>query len=78
MTPILRCGVASFIMCVASFSTLTSWATEIGVFPETAALDPALQRHSARDLGIAPGILRTGQHNAITDVAGVAVGHMTL
>ena len=27
----------------------------------------------ARDLGIKPGILKTGAHNAITDVAGVLV-----
>ena len=78
MTPIPRCGVASFIVCVASFSALTSWATEMRVVPETALLDEAVQRPSARDLGISPGILGTGQYNAITDVAGVAVGHVTL
>ena len=32
----------------------------------------------ARDLGIAPGILAPGELNAITDVAGVKVGHVTL
>lgn len=32
----------------------------------------------ARDLGIAPGRLATGKWNAITDVAGVRVGHTTL
>jgi D-aminopeptidase len=32
----------------------------------------------ARDLGVAPGIFRPGTHNAITDVAGVRVGHATL
>lgn len=32
----------------------------------------------ARELGIAPGVLRTGPNNAITDVAGVRVGHVTL
>ena len=32
----------------------------------------------ARELGIAPGILPTGKWNAITDVAGVKVGHVTL
>ena len=31
-----------------------------------------------RDLGIIPGILPTGPRNAITDVAGVRVGHFTL
>ncbi len=32
----------------------------------------------ARDIGIKPGILKTGKYNAITDVAGVKVGHVTL
>ncbi|MDG1997477.1 MAG: P1 family peptidase [Emcibacteraceae bacterium] len=32
----------------------------------------------ARDIGIKPGILKTGTHNAITDVAGVRVGHVTM
>lgn len=36
------------------------------------------RRARARELGIAPGILPTGPLNAITDVAGVLVGHFTL
>ncbi len=32
----------------------------------------------ARDLGLAPGVLEPGALNAITDVAGVGVGHVTL
>lgn len=35
-------------------------------------------RQRVRDLGIHPGILPTGQWNAITDVEGVMVGHQTL
>jgi D-aminopeptidase len=35
-------------------------------------------RKRARELGIAPGILPVGKWNAITDVAGVKVGHVTL
>jgi D-aminopeptidase len=35
-------------------------------------------RLRARDLGLAPGIFRPGAHNAITDVAGVRVGHVTV
>lgn len=35
-------------------------------------------RQRARELGIAPGILPTGALNAITDVAGVKIGHVTL
>jgi D-aminopeptidase len=35
-------------------------------------------RHRARELGITPGILPVGKWNAITDIAGVKVGHVTL
>ena len=35
-------------------------------------------RQRIRELGITPGILPTGKWNAITDVAGVNVGHVTL
>lgn len=38
----------------------------------------AAQRVRARDLGVAPGVFPTGRHNAITDVAGVKVGQVTL
>jgi D-aminopeptidase len=38
----------------------------------------AAERPRARDLGIAPGVLEPGPWNAITDVAGVRVGHVTL
>jgi D-aminopeptidase len=36
------------------------------------------ERRRARELGIAPGRFATGPQNAITDVADVAVGHVTL
>ncbi|WP_176749695.1 P1 family peptidase, partial [Mycolicibacterium grossiae] len=32
----------------------------------------------ARDLGVVVGVHPTGEHNAITDVPGVRVGHVTL
>jgi len=35
-------------------------------------------RPRARDLGLAPGVFEPGTLNAITDVAGVTVGHTTL
>jgi len=35
-------------------------------------------RPRARELGIAPGVFQPGGNNAITDVAGVRVGHRTL
>jgi D-aminopeptidase len=44
----------------------------------SAYLQPATARPRARDLGIAPGALTPGPLNAITDVDGVRVGHVTL
>ncbi|MBT8099371.1 MAG: P1 family peptidase [Gammaproteobacteria bacterium] len=38
----------------------------------------ASERPRARELGIIVGTLETGAHNAITDVAGVRVGHTTV
>jgi len=38
----------------------------------------AQDRGRARDFGIEPGIMAPGKWNAITDVAGVSVGHTTL
>jgi D-aminopeptidase len=43
--------------------------------PETA---PPTGRSRARDLGISLGRFKTGKWNAITDVAGVRVGHSTI
>jgi D-aminopeptidase len=42
----------------------------------TAADEPAGVR--ARQIGIEPGVLQPGKYNAITDVDGVRVGHVTL
>ena len=36
------------------------------------------ERPRARDLGMTIGIFDTGEHNAITDVTGVRVGHTTV
>lgn len=41
-------------------------------------MQPETQRKRLRDLGIAPGIFPPGALNAITDVGGVMVGHVTL
>jgi len=41
-------------------------------------LASAQERGRIRDFGIEPGILSPGEWNAITDVAGVSVGHVTL
>lgn len=40
--------------------------------------DAQEKRGRARDFGVFTGILHTGKYNAITDVAGVKVGHTTL
>ena len=37
-----------------------------------------MPRPRARDLGIRIGTLPAGEHNAITDVPGVRVGHETI
>jgi D-aminopeptidase len=42
------------------------------------ALNAQTDRPRARDLGLKPGVFEPGPLNAITDVAGVAVGHTTL
>lgn len=44
----------------------------------TAIVAQEAARPRARDLGLAPGVLAPGPINAITDVAGVTVGHVTL
>jgi D-aminopeptidase len=44
--------------------------------PGVSAQDVARPR--ARELGLAPGIFQPGRWNAITDVAGVRVGHITV
>ena len=44
----------------------------------TVSLSAQAPRPRARDLGIAPGVFEPGALNAITDVAGVRVGHATL
>ena len=51
------------------------WLIVACVLAEAAA--PS-ERPRARDLGIVVGTLVTGEHNAITDVAGVRVGHTTV
>jgi D-aminopeptidase len=56
------------------------WAP-IAVFTVAAAATTLAQdeaRPRARDVGLAPGVFEPGANNAITDVAGVSVGHATL
>jgi D-aminopeptidase len=51
-------------------------AAPVSLAQDVAPLAPGRAR--ARALGVAPGIFRPGAVNAITDVAGVRVGHTTL
>jgi D-aminopeptidase len=44
----------------------------------TTALSQENTRPRARDIGIVVGVFEPGEHNAITDVAGVRVGHTTV
>jgi len=44
----------------------------------TAAVSAQSERPRARDIGLAPGVFSPGPLNAITDVAGVSVGHATV
>ncbi len=53
-------------------------ARQVASTPTTATESPADGRPRARDLGVAPGVLTPGLWNAITDVDGVRVGHVTL
>lgn len=50
----------------------------IGPGPLLLAQADAASRPRARDLGVKPGIFTPGTHNAITDVVGVRVGHVTV
>ena len=42
------------------------------------AILPCTAQHRLRDYGIVTGVLKTGAYNAITDVAGVKVGQVTI
>ena len=69
------------LAALAPLATLVSFvslgALAFGAVPARAqAAGPPRAR--ARDLGVAPGIFKTGPLNAITDVSGVRVGQVTL
>jgi D-aminopeptidase len=62
---------------MTSGSRLTTWAA-IGSVCLAVGLAAVAERPRARDIGLAPGVFPPGPLNAITDVAGVRVGHTTL
>lgn len=70
-------GVSARVASRPPLARARAWrvATAIAAF---ASLCDAQAPKRARELGVAPGIFRTGALNAITDVAGVRVGHATV
>lgn len=61
--------------------SLLPWLLATALLSVVIAIPAAAQsteRVRARELGVEPGIFPTGTHNAITDVAGVRVGQVTL
>jgi len=59
------------------FSSLCTRLVAIGL-AVSAASAPADAQQRARAMGLAPGVFAPGPNNAITDVAGVRVGHETV
>src|SRR5262245_51008421 len=57
---------------------LTAWVVLSLISVNSATLLYSQARPRARDLGITPGVYPPGSLNAITDVAGVRVGHSTV
>ena len=71
------------LLLAALLCTLLSWgavamAQQANPEEKAGEMAPTEERARARELGIQVGILPTGKWNAITDVAGVAVGHETI
>jgi D-aminopeptidase len=59
-------------------ATILVFLTALEPVPAEAQTAAPDARPRARDVGVAPGILPPGPWNAITDVAGVRVGHVTV
>jgi D-aminopeptidase len=72
----------SFIMrCFSFFLFLSLFSFPISTLAasfQSMSQDTTSTRPRARDVGVAPGILSPGPFNAITDVTGIRVGHVTL
>ena len=73
--------VKSFV-CFSAFSKILVFLTICGFIlnfaNSTKAQETEAPRSRARELGINIGTFPTGEYNAITDVTGVKVGHVTL
>jgi D-aminopeptidase len=57
---------------------INRYASVAGMVVLAAAHLTAEERPRIRDLGVRPGVLPPGKWNAITDVAGIRVGHTTI
>ncbi len=66
------CPLGGAALATALLSMLHPGAVTAQSVPSSSA------RVRARDLGVAPGVFKPGANNAITDVAGVRVGHATV
>jgi D-aminopeptidase len=76
--PLYCCGMGDDIMWgYVSTSLAVGLTLSVSLCALTAQSGPPTQKR-ARELGIWPGVLQPGPLNAITDVAGVSVGHVTL
>ena len=62
---------------VAAAAAVTLAVTTVTTLPVITAAGPEA-RPRARDIGLAPGVFPPGALDAITDVAGVRVGHLTI
>ena len=73
----LRISVFVLLAGATIISTMTSMGPDsLKSSAQRSQSGPARQR--AREAGVAVGVLPPGQLNAITDVAGVSVGHVTI
>lgn len=64
--------------CLPSRVVASVIAATLAIATLVAGTAASAQPTRARTLGLAPGIFAPGPHNAITDVAGVRVGHATI
>ena len=64
------------ICCLAVPSTFAADTRSTGSSDD--GIQSVTEKPRARDLGIKPGVLPTGELNSITDVEGVLVGHTTM
>ena len=69
------CAISFLLPVLMAITSAAGLAQEVaqGELSTAAGVNPRV-----RDLGIRPGVLSPGPLNAITDVAGVRVGHVTL